>query len=111
PSASTPTRRSRVSLPTTPRSWPRFAAPAPSRERYLADGGADLAVEGAQRVDHRVHGARARLEDGRGVQRHPLEAHLPQLDHAGHHAVVLGIEALALGIAGRRGDHALPSDG
>src|SRR5438093_8187232 len=76
----------------------------------LADGAADLRVERAERVDHRVDRARARLKDRGRVERDPLEAHRFELDHAGHDPVVLGVEPLALGVLRRRRHHALQAD-
>src|SRR5258708_12513633 len=75
-----------------------------------ADGGADLAVQRAELVDHRVDRARAGLEDGGRVERRPAEAQLLELGDAGDDAVVLGVEALALGVPRRRRHHALHSD-
>ena len=67
-------------------------------------------MEGAERVDHRVDRARARLKDRGRVERDPLEAHRFELDHAGHDPVVLGVEPLALGVLRRRRHHALQAD-
>jgi hypothetical protein len=76
----------------------------------VSDRRADFSVQCAERVDHRVDRARARLEDGGRVEGDPAEAHGLELDDALHHAVRLRVEALPLGIARRRGDHALHAD-
>src|SRR5207244_509862 len=59
-----------------------------------ADFGAELRVQGAERVDHGIDGARASLEHRSRVDRGPLEPHLLKLAHARGDAVVLGIEPL-----------------
>src|SRR6185436_4060918 len=68
------------------------------------------AVQSVQRVAHGLDRAGARLEHRRGVDRDPAEAHLLQLERARHHALGLGVEALALGVAGWGRDHALQAD-
>src|SRR5882762_8177918 len=75
-----------------------------------ADGGADFAVQRAERVDHRVDRARAGLEHGGRIERRPAEAQLLEFGDTGDDAVVLGVEALALGVPRRRRHHALQSD-
>src|SRR5436853_2220835 len=78
---------------------------------YLPDLRADLRVERAQRVEHRVHGARSGLKDRGRVERDPLKAHRLELDDAASHAVVLCVEAPTFGVLWRRRDHALEPDG
>src|SRR5206468_8592415 len=99
--------------------WVAWDRPARRRPRRAggrastaasADVLAQAAVERAERVGHGVDRAGAGLEDRRRVDRDPLKAHGLQLDGPRGHPVVLGVEALALGVARRRRHHALQAD-
>src|SRR5262245_54276180 len=67
----------------------RAASPPAHQARSpSADLRADLAVQRAQLIEHRVDRARTRLEDRGRVERHPLKAHRLELDHPAQHAIV-----------------------
>src|ERR1700674_3145916 len=76
-----------------------------------ADLGANAVLHPGQLVAYGVDGSRSGLEDGRGIERHPAEAHGLERGDAGQHGVVVRVEAFASGVPRRRSDHALEPDG